>query len=91
MIAHQYSTEVSPVLHLPLWQVDPVFTSDGYTYERVAISEWLALSDISPLTSEPLEYKTLVPNKLVRSMIVEFAEAHPELAQCANVLDRLSL
>jgi len=66
--------------------VDPVTTCDGHTYDRVAISSWLSRRATSPLTSEPLEHTVLVANKLVRSMIIEFAEANPELPPCAALL-----
>ena len=56
--------------------VDPVIASDGQTYERATIEEWLAKSDTSPLTREPLEDKTLRENVLVRTMCRElFPEA----------------
>jgi len=54
---------------------DPVSTSDGFTYERAAISEWLLTKDTSPKTGAKLESKTLIPNHLVRSMIRAFNEA----------------
>ena len=54
---------------------DPVSTSDGFTYERAAITEWLRTKDTSPKTGATLESKTLIPNHLVRSMILAFNEA----------------
>ena len=36
---------------------DPVFTSDGHTYERHAIHEWLFDHDTSPNTGERLRHK----------------------------------
>ena len=53
---------------------DPVSTSDGFTYERAAITEWLRTKDTSPKTGATLESKALFPNHLVRSMIRAFAE-----------------
>lgn len=38
----------------------------GYTYERLAIQEWLSKSQASPLTNMPLQSKHLVPNHLLR-------------------------
>ena len=55
--------------------IDPVSTSDGFTYERAAITEWLRTKDTSPKTGATLESKTLIPNHLVRSMIRAFNEA----------------
>ena len=53
---------------------DPVSTSDGFTYERAAITEWLRTKDTSPKTGATLESKALFPNHLVRSMIRAFEE-----------------
>ena len=62
--------------------IDPVCTSDGFTYERSVIEEWLQHHDASPLTGAPLDASILVPNLFARSMVREFAEAHPELHEC---------
>merc|ERR1712093_361554 len=64
--------EVAEELCCPLTMeamVDPVFTSDGHTYERGAIQAWLATNATSPLTNEPLEHVNLVPNMLARSQL----------------------
>ena len=58
---------------------DPVSTLDGFTYEREAITEWLRTKDTSPKTGATLESKTLIPNHLVRSMILAFNEARAAL------------
>ena len=52
---------------------DPVSTSDGFTYERTAITDWLRTKDTSPVTGATLESKTLIPNLSLRSMIRSFA------------------
>ena len=39
---------------------DPVTTVDGITYERVAIADWLANKDTSPLSGALLSSKELV-------------------------------
>ena len=50
--------------------VDPVLcTGDGQTYERSAITEWLAASDTSPVTGHPLASRDLLPNHALRSII----------------------
>ena len=54
---------------------DPVSTSDGFTYERAAITEWLRTKDTSPKTGATLESKILIPNYSHRSMIRRFVEA----------------
>ena len=43
---------------------DPVMAADGYSYERVAIEQWLATgAGTSPKTNERLENEKLLPNK----------------------------
>ena len=54
---------------------DPVSTSDGFTYERAAITEWLRTKDTSPKTGATLESKALIPNHSLRSVIRRFVEA----------------
>ena len=49
--------------------VDPVLGSDGRTYERSAITEWLRTHTTSPITREPMTAASLVPNYALRSMI----------------------
>ena len=53
---------------------DPVSASDGFTYERAAITEWLRTKDTSPRTGATLESKALIPNLMARSMIRAFIE-----------------
>ena len=57
------------------FMTDPVSTSDGFTYERAAITEWLRTKDTSPKTGATLESKALIPNHSLRSMIRAFNEA----------------
>ena len=45
---------------------DPVFTSDGFTYERTAITKWLSTYDTSPST---LESKKLIPNMMAPGLL----------------------
>ena len=50
---------------------DPVMAADGYTYERVAIEQWLATgAGTSPKTNELLENEKLLPNKALKALIV---------------------
>jgi len=49
--------------------VDPVLGSDGRTYERSAITEWLRTHNTSPLTREVMTSGTLKPNYALRSLI----------------------
>ena len=53
---------------------DPVFASDGHTYERKAIAAWLENHDTSPMTNDPLAHKHLTPNIAIRGAIAELLE-----------------
>ncbi|CAN0163568.1 unnamed protein product [Phaeothamnion confervicola] len=48
---------------------DPVIVSDGHTYERCAIEQWLAEHRTSPMSNEPLASGGVVPNRALRSAI----------------------
>ena len=65
---------------------DPVSTLDGFTYERVAITEWLRTKDTSPKTGATLESTTLYPNLSLRSVIRSFTEAHAVAAAALSPL-----
>ena len=54
--------------------IDPVVASDGHTYERESIEQWMTSHDASPTTSQPLEHKILIPNHLVRKQVVSWCE-----------------
>eukprot|EP00658_Telonema_sp_P-2_P021812 TRINITY_DN18695_c0_g1_i1.p1 TRINITY_DN18695_c0_g1~~TRINITY_DN18695_c0_g1_i1.p1 ORF type:complete len:162 (+),score=46.84 TRINITY_DN18695_c0_g1_i1:402-887(+) len=62
--------------------VEPVVAADGFSYEKQAISMWMARSNsgvcLSPMTRDPMEDGRLIPNQVVRSLIREFYEAHEE-------------
>eukprot|EP00767_Chilomastix_cuspidata_P007740 gnl/Chilomastix_cuspidata/854.p1 GENE.gnl/Chilomastix_cuspidata/854~~gnl/Chilomastix_cuspidata/854.p1 ORF type:complete len:762 (-),score=207.15 gnl/Chilomastix_cuspidata/854:1206-3329(-) len=66
---------------------DPVVAADGQTYERDTITEWLKTRTVSPMTSQPLKDKKLLPNHLVRSILKEreftnvIVELHAELEE----------
>ena len=55
--------------------MDAVVAADGHSYERSAITKWMATKDNSPLTGEALEHKNLVPNlnlrRIIQDMIAE--------------------
>ena len=72
-----------------LLMADPVVTCDGHTYERSSITDWLARRATSPLTGEPLVHTNLVANTMARGLIREFAERHPTVPDCRELLDRL--
>lgn len=53
---------------------DPVMAADGHSYERAAITAWLAGHDTSPATNLPLEHKRLVDNHALRTSIAEYMQ-----------------
>ncbi|GFR50793.1 hypothetical protein Agub_g13058 [Astrephomene gubernaculifera] len=54
---------------------DPVIATDGYTYERSAITEWLAQHNTSPQTNEAMpDNAMLIPNHCLRSAIMEWKQ-----------------
>jgi len=69
-----------PEKPLPEWldpvtdelMLDPVIASDGRTYERAAMIEWLSRHNTSPTTNEPLASKDLVPAADLKAQIDEF-------------------
>lgn len=62
-----------PLTHQLL--TDPVLASDGHTYERQAIEEWIGRADTSPLTREPLSIADLRPNRMVKKLLDEFEKS----------------
>ena len=59
--------------------LDPVVTSDGQTYERGSIEQWLAQSSTSPLTGHHLPHLGLAPNVVLRGLIRDYLERNPEM------------
>ena len=49
--------------------IDPVLATDGHTYERRAIEDWLVSHSTSPMTGAELEMKAVFPNHVVRGQI----------------------
>jgi ankyrin repeat protein len=48
---------------------DPVSAADGYSYDKAAITKWLAGSSISPMTGDTLPSTAVVPNWNLRTAI----------------------
>ncbi|CAF3984069.1 unnamed protein product [Rotaria sp. Silwood1] len=53
---------------------DPVLASDGHTYERLAIEQWIRSNGTSPLTRQPLFIEQLYPNRKVKELVDAFEE-----------------
>ena len=54
--------------------VDPVFATDGHTYERQHIERWFAKKQTSPKTGEVLKVVDVFPNHSMRRQIIEWRE-----------------
>ena len=50
---------------------DPVIFTDGHTYEREAIMNWLKDNDTSPMTNLPTNLRILISNISLRKLIQE--------------------
>ena len=48
---------------------DPVLGTDGYTYEKEAIQQWLRSNTQSPMTREPMRMDGCRPNRALRDAI----------------------
>lgn len=48
---------------------DPVVCTDGYSYERTVVEEWLTHHDTSFVTGQVLESKELIPNRALKSRL----------------------
>ena len=55
---------------------DPVVASDGITYERSLITQWLSKKDTSPITNLVLDSKVLVPNINIRQAIYDYCHTY---------------
>ena len=56
---------------------DPVIATDGYTYEREAIEQWLVNHNTSPKTNLPLTSKNLIVNYALRNAIRDMLDKQP--------------
>lgn len=58
---------------------DPVIGTDGHTYERNAIQQWLLISNKSPITKQIMTSNNLIPNIALRDTIQSFLASNPSL------------
>lgn len=54
---------------------DPVIGSDGRSYERAAITQWLHSNPHSPITRQPMTIGSLKPNYALKTAIERFTAA----------------
>ncbi|XP_029461416.1 WD repeat, SAM and U-box domain-containing protein 1 isoform X5 [Rhinatrema bivittatum] len=56
---------------------DPVIASDGYSYERTAIENWISTKKrSSPMTNLPLQSLVLTPNRTLKMALDRWFETH---------------
>ena len=48
---------------------DPVVASDGYSYEKSSIKQWLKTRGMSPVTFQQVSTKRLTPNQILKKQI----------------------
>ena len=71
--SYEYPKEYECCITLSIMS-DPVVASDGFSYERFAIEEWLTRCNTSPQTNEILDKNILIPNHSLRFIISPFLE-----------------
>ncbi|XP_068101813.1 WD repeat, SAM and U-box domain-containing protein 1 [Hyperolius riggenbachi] len=61
------------------WELmkDPVMASDGYSYERSAIENWISTRRTSPMTNLPLENLLLTPNRTLKMALNRWLDTRP--------------
>eukprot|EP00112_Aurelia_sp_Birch-Aquarium-sp1_P006514 Seg1718.3 transcript_id=Seg1718.3/GoldUCD/mRNA.D3Y31 product="WD repeat SAM and U-box domain-containing protein 1" protein_id=Seg1718.3/GoldUCD/D3Y31 len=60
---------------------DPVIASDGFSYERAAITGWIESGKVtSPMTNAPLSNPTLTPNRSLKNAIMRSFSTAPSFA-----------
>ena len=75
---------------------DPVIFVDGYTYDRIAIAEYLKKSGVSPMTRQPMTIEQAIPNRALKDQIDEFlakkeaAAKNPKPVAKNNLKDLMS-
>merc|ERR1711964_655501 len=65
---------------------DPVMGSDGATYERAAIEDWLKVRNTSPLTIQRMTKETLVTNVVLQKWIEYWKKKHSNSNDKSDVL-----
>jgi Mg-chelatase subunit ChlD len=66
-----------PITNGPM--IDPVIGTDGHTYERSAIEEWLKQNQTSPITRQTMRLTELIPNIVLRNVIHKFLLENPKM------------
>mmetsp|Transcript_18233 Transcript_18233/g.29666 ORF Transcript_18233/g.29666 Transcript_18233/m.29666 type:complete len:560 (+) Transcript_18233:318-1997(+) len=73
---------------------DPVVASDGHTYERAAIEEWIRtctdLDVTSPMTGLVLPSRMLFANHALRRTIMDYVQEHPDASKYMTTKEDIS-
>ena len=75
LFVHQLTCPISQQLFR-----HPVIASDGHTYEKQSIKQWLQRSSTSPVTNMPLKNTVLITNFMAMSAVDEYLKADPKAA-----------
>jgi hypothetical protein len=62
-----------PIMHEIM--VDPVTTCDGFSYDKINITQWLTRRSTNPITDKPLLNANLIPNYFLKGAIIDFKES----------------
>lgn len=65
---------------------DPVIGTDGHTYERAALQEWLLTNTVSPLTRSHMTLADIQPNYALRASIERWRLANEPMPQPDSLL-----
>jgi len=65
--------------------LEPVITSDGYSYESWAIEEWFRENTTSPMTNKYLKNRTLIPNYILKTLINNYENEALGIAEKAFI------
>ena len=63
---------------------EPVIDSEGNTYEKSAILEWLKISNKSPVTRNVISASRLVPNRALRDSCSTNNKLLNDVSNCSN-------
>jgi len=76
---------ICPITRCPF--DDPVIASDGFTYEREAIEQWLRSNNRSPQTNQMLQNRLLIPNRTLKSQLENMVSTVARIEDFAVRLD----
>ncbi len=66
---------------------DPVVTSDGHSFEREVITQWLRSNNTSPLTNLELDNNYLIPNIALKKRIDDWSQGYKQEMEGGGFFD----